>query len=139
VTHRLLHPNFEVEREYVASVVPDTEYSSRIIPLESLKEQVETMGIPILLRDRSDSTVKTSFTCFGQVLDINQGDDDFIHVRLIVKEGKHRMVRRMFAYCGYTVVELHRERHGAFELKDLKSGQFRPATETEIAWVQSLE
>jgi len=70
---------------------------------------------------------------------MNPSNHNVTRIRLIVKEGKHRMVRRMLAYCGYTVLDLHRERHGVFELKDLKSGHFRPATESEIQWIQSLE
>ena len=59
-------------------------------------------------------------------------------VRLIVSEGKHRMVRRMLANCGHPVAELRRLRHGEIQLGDLKEGEFREATEEELEWARSL-
>ena len=59
-------------------------------------------------------------------------------VRLIVKEGKHRMVRRMLASCGHPVVSLKRERMGIIELGDLKEGSFRNLTAQEEEWARSL-
>jgi len=79
VTHKLLHPNFEVEREYIATMIPQhveeenssSSSKSNIIPLDLLQDQIEKQGIPILLRDCKDPSIKTSFVCFGQVLDIS--------------------------------------------------------------------
>ena len=59
-------------------------------------------------------------------------------VRLVVTEGKHRMVRRMLANVGHPVDELRRLRHGEVELGDLKEGEFREATEPELEWARSL-
>jgi 23S rRNA pseudouridine2605 synthase len=136
LTQRLLHPKYEVERQYVASVQVPVEPSNRT---HELREQIEIHGVPILFKDRKDHSNKVESLCFGKILDIWQGDDaNTTNIRLVVQEGKHRMVRRMLAHCGYPVVALHRERHGMFELNDLPPGQFRPATDEEISWVQSL-
>jgi len=59
-------------------------------------------------------------------------------VRLVVSEGKYRMVRRMLANCGHPVVELRRLRLGNIELGDLKVGEFREANDEELEWAQSL-
>ena len=59
-------------------------------------------------------------------------------VRLVVTEGKHRMVRRMLANCGHPVVELKREKHGEVTLNDLKEGDFRDLSETELEWVLGI-
>jgi len=59
-------------------------------------------------------------------------------VRLVVSEGKHRMVRRMLATCGHPVVALKRERIGAIELQDLPEGSFRNLTMNEQVWAESL-
>lgn len=40
-------------------------------------------------------------------------------------EGRYHQVRRMFAACGATVVELHRSRFGPLELGDLRPGAWR--------------
>ena len=54
--------------------------------------------------------------------------------RLTVTEGRYHMVRRMFAAVGNHVEALHRERVGGLALPtDLDPGQWRLATETEIA------
>ena len=58
-------------------------------------------------------------------------------VRLVVKEGKYCMVRRMMANCGHRVVELGRLRHGKVELGNLKVGEFRHATVGKIEWAKS--
>ncbi|CAB9516677.1 Ribosomal small subunit pseudouridine synthase A [Seminavis robusta] len=55
-------------------------------------------------------------------------------IRLVVTEGKHRMVRRLLATCGHSVVSLKRERIGAIELGDLPVGAFRNLNPTEEEW-----
>jgi pseudouridine synthase len=60
------------------------------------------------------------------------------NVRLVVQEGKYRMVRRMLANCNHPVVELKRERYGHVFLKDLPVGEFRECSEEEIEWAESL-
>lgn len=65
-------------------------------------------------------------------------DGPYSDVRLIVSEGKYRMVRRMLHNCGHSVVELRRERHGAVRLDDLKVGEFREASEEELEWANKL-
>jgi 16S rRNA pseudouridine516 synthase len=44
---------------------------------------------------------------------------------LTLTEGKYHQVRRMFAACGATVLQLHRSHFGALELGDLQPGQWR--------------
>jgi len=45
-------------------------------------------------------------------------------VRLVMSEGKYRMVRRMLANCGHPVIELKRFRYGKVELGKLPVGEF---------------
>jgi 16S rRNA U516 pseudouridylate synthase RsuA-like enzyme len=60
-------------------------------------------------------------------------------VRIVVREGKHRMVRRMLANCGHGVVELKREQQGEIILgDDLPLNEFRNLTDAEAEWAQSL-
>ena len=55
----------------------------------------------------------------GDVLEARVADDDRVTVRLVVREGKHRMVRRMLANVGAPVVGLRRERFGDVLLGEL--------------------
>ena len=55
-------------------------------------------------------------------------------VRIVVTEGKHRMVRRMLHNAGHTVVFLHRLRYGGVQLDNLKENFVRPIDDNEIKW-----
>lgn len=46
-------------------------------------------------------------------------------VRLILKEGINRQIRKMMGKCGYDVIDLKRIRIGKFKLVHLKSGQWK--------------
>lgn len=59
-------------------------------------------------------------------------------VRVQVREGKHRMVRRMLAHCGHPVLNLRRLAYGAVQLGGLLPGEVRVATEGEARWATSL-
>lgn len=110
-TQRLLHPRRAIEREYVAQV-------------EGEVHEAE-------LRETLAAGVKTSD---GVVCaDVVEAADTT--VRLIVREGKHRMVRRLLANVGHPVVELHRVRYGEFVLGGLQPGQWRALELEESAWI----
>jgi pseudouridine synthase len=53
-------------------------------------------------------------------------------VTLEVREGKHRMVRRMLANLGLPVTRLIRVRFGDVELGALPPGSWRPLAEDQI-------
>jgi phage anti-repressor protein len=56
-------------------------------------------------------------------------------VRVVVREGKHRMVRRMLHNAGHTVLALHRVRYGELRLgEDLPEGGVRAISADELAW-----
>lgn len=111
ITQRLLHPRRGVEREYLARVEGTPE-------LESLGE-VLAQGV-----ETAEGIVQSR-------LEWVQGDQ----VRVVVTEGKHRMVRRMLNNAGFPVLELHRLRYGGFELGDLEVGEFLVATEEQLQWL----
>lgn len=46
-------------------------------------------------------------------------------VELTLTEGRYHQVRRMFAACGATVLQLHRARFGSLDLGELAPGQWR--------------
>ncbi|MFN3202780.1 MAG: pseudouridine synthase [Bradymonadia bacterium] len=110
ITQRMLHPKYAVEREYLARVenVPD----DRLV--QTLAAGVET--------------AEGRFA--ADVLAI-EGDV----VRLVVREGKHRMVRRILANSGHPVLDLQRVRFGEVRLGDLPEGDARLPTEAEAAWL----
>ena len=113
LTQHLLHPKRAIEREYVAKV--EGEPTSQLI--EKLAEGVET----------SVGLAK------ARVLSI---ENDVI--RLVVTEGRNRVVRRMLHNAGHSVLDLQRVRYGSVELGDLAVGQIRPLTDAEMAMFTGL-
>jgi pseudouridine synthase len=101
VTQGLLHPKRAVEREYCAWV-------------EGLPEET--------LFHRLQEGVETSLgLARAKVLSI-EGNC----VRLVVTEGRNRIVRRMLHNAGFSVLDLMRVRFGPIILGDLDEGMMRP-------------
>lgn len=113
LTQRLLHPRHAVEKEYVATV-------EGTIPAD-LAERLAA-GVPTADGPASARLVAV----------------DGAAVRLVVTEGRHRIVRRMLANLGLPVVRLVRVRFGALTLADLPPGAARAATDDELAWARGL-
>lgn len=165
LTQQLLHPRRGVEKEYVATVqgmadeaklskqladgVATTEGVHRaeliaVIPSEGSNDPPsleELSRISEENEDIDDCEVLGDFSEIGEEDDLEMQNDyegPYSDVRLVVSEGKHRMVRRMLANCGHPVVELKRLRHGSIELGSLGVGEFRDATDAEVEWARSL-
>ena len=157
LTNHLLHPSKGVEREYVATVSTSSSSEAEIkgkddhesasisrivVDEEALRKRLKEEGVrtteglhyadvldvrEVLSSSSSSSSSSTSSSSSSSSTLLTE-------IRLIVREGKHRMVRRMLANCGYPVIELKRERHGIIKLGDLKVGTFRGATMEEVDW-----
>jgi pseudouridine synthase len=59
-------------------------------------------------------------------------------VRLIVSEGKHRMVRRMLHNAGHSVLDLKRIRYGQIRLGGLPVGGCRFLNRVERIWAEQI-
>ncbi len=107
LTQHLLHPKRGIEREYVATVEGE--------PTDALVEKL-ALGV--------DTSVGVAT---AKVLSI---DGDL--VRLVVTEGRNRVVRRMLHNAGHSVLDLQRVRYGTVTLGDLPAGQTRSLTDDEM-------
>eukprot|EP00616_Rhizochromulina_sp_CCMP1243_P003793 CAMPEP_0118991640 /NCGR_PEP_ID=MMETSP1173-20130426/52028_1 /TAXON_ID=1034831 /ORGANISM="Rhizochromulina marina cf, Strain CCMP1243" /LENGTH=263 /DNA_ID=CAMNT_0006942779 /DNA_START=36 /DNA_END=823 /DNA_ORIENTATION=- len=116
LTQYLLHPRNEVEREYVAQVDGDA--------LRGDLREVLAAGV-----ETSDGTFPAEL--------VEQAEG---RVRVMVKEGKYRMVRRLLANVGLPVVELHRVRYGPVRLEDLgiDVGEWAPVTGEAVEWADEV-
>ena len=112
LTHRLTHPSFGVEKEYLAEVsgVPSR------AALRRLREGVE-------LEDGTTAPARVSLTHPNLV-------------RLTIHEGRNRQVRRMCEAVGHPVLRLVRTRIGPLSDRRLRPGEWRPLTLGEL---RSLE
>ena len=148
LTNKLLHPKQGVEKEYVATVQGEVNEDELKAKLAEGVETTEGVHTAVLLEvmpsegpsDEEDPRIVPDSESKEDLNDgrIDDYDGPYSDVRLIVNEGKYRMVRRMLHNCGHSVVELRRERHGDVHLNDLKVGEFRAATDDEINWAKKL-
>ena len=53
------------------------------------------------------------------------------HLRMVLKEGRNRQIRRMCELLELQVVDLHRVRIGPLRLGDLPEGRWRPLAPAE--------
>jgi 23S rRNA pseudouridine2605 synthase len=108
LTHRLTHPSFGVEKEYLAQV--DGEPSPAEI--RKLREGV-------VLDDGVTAPAKASAPSPGML-------------RITIHEGRNRQVRRMCDAIGHPVRRLVRTRIGPLTDRSLAPGAWRPLTTDEV-------
>jgi 23S rRNA pseudouridine2605 synthase len=109
LANRLTHPRYEVPKAYVARL--RSPLSER--DLKRLRDGVE-------LEDGPTSPAEVE----------RLGDRE---IEITLREGRNRQVRRMLEAVGNEVVDLRRVRFGPLALGDLKEGEARRLSETEIA------
>ena len=119
LTHQLTHPSFEHEKEYRVLVFP-----------QPSEEQLNIWRTGMILEDRSHTQPAQAW--------IEHNDPAGTWMRVILKEGKNRQLRRMAESTGLTVKRLIRVRIGNLDLGDLLPGEWRELTGKEIKQLQSL-
>jgi pseudouridine synthase len=118
LTHILSHPRFSIPRTYLVKVggVPDEKKLTRLkkgVALEDGKARVVSSSI------------------------LRQGEKNS-WVRVVVTEGRNRLVKRMFAAIGHPVLKLKRVEFGPIQLGNLPIGQFRYLTPAEVENLKKL-
>mgnify|MGYP004686284685 FL=1 len=117
----LMHPSNKIDKVYLAK-------------LEGIikGEQINALKNGIML---DDVLVKASRVKLKKV---NQENSTSM-VEITIHEGKNHQVKRMFESVGFHVEKLTRERIGIFDIKNLKSGQYRKLTPKEVQIVYSYK
>ncbi len=108
LTHRLTHPSFGIEKEYLAHVVGSPSRGA----LRRLREGIE-------LEDGLTAPAEATLVAPGLV-------------RITVHEGRNRQVRRMCEAIGHPVERLVRVRIGPIRDRKLKPGAWRALTQDEL-------
>lgn len=112
LTHRLLHPSHQVEKEYLVWVTGDVKRGVSL-----LSRPMELDGEPL-----APAKVRQGRTSGG----VSQ-------LSVVIHQGKNRQVRRMCAKAGLTVLRLKRIREGRLSLdRTLAPGAWRPLTSQEL-------
>ncbi len=117
LANRMMHPRYEIEREYSVRVMG-----------ELTDDQTDQLLDGVNLDDGPARFMKLDE---GEFSDEGPGVNRWY--RVMIREGRNREVRRMFEAVGVTVSRLIRTRFGPIALpRMLKRGQFRPLTADEI-------
>lgn len=121
LANRLMHPRYEIEREYAVRVIGELE-AEAILQLQNGVELEDGPAKFDLLQDEGGT-----------------GTNHWYRVR--IREGRNREVRRMFEAVGVTVSRLIRVRYGAVSLpKSLPRGKRMELTPEEVrAWIAELD
>lgn len=118
--NRLLHPRHGVARVYdvILRDTPDT------AALERLRR-----GVTL-----EDGTARAE-----RVEVIGSSRRGKARVRVLLREGRNREVRRMFAAVGHPVTRLIRRRYGPIRLGSLSAGEWRALSERESAALEGQD
>jgi 23S rRNA pseudouridine2605 synthase len=108
LTHRLTHPSFGVEKQYLAEV----EGTPSPAAVRRLREGVD-------LEDGRTAPAKVAAVSPSAL-------------RITIHEGRNRQVRRMCAAVGHPVTRLVRTRIGPLAERSLRPGEWRPLTLAEV-------
>jgi len=110
LTHRLTHPSFEHEKEYLVST------NARIPASE--KRRLE-QGLEL-----EDGITHRAIVKEVQAKPFNYS--------ITIHEGRKRQVRRMFECLGHRILALKRVRMGNIQLGDLREGEIRELSAQEV-------
>jgi pseudouridine synthase len=106
IAQAMLHPSFEVPRTYRVSVAGHVQAAT----LESLSRGVEIDG-------------RTTAPCEVRIL---EREAQRTLLEIVLREGRHRQIRRMMRAVGHPVRRLVRTRFGPLALRGLRAGAWRP-------------
>ena len=112
LANKLMHPKSKVYKTYAVSISK---------PLEEKHKFKLTGGIKLEGKKTAPCVIK--FPRKG----------DYQNLTISIYEGRNRQVREMFEHYGYFVRELQRVEYAGMKLGNLKEGQWRNLTQSEIS------
>ena len=112
LNHRVTHPSYEIEKEYVA-----------LVNGKPAKNALDKLAAGVQIENHKTAPAKVLQTV---------PDGNNTQVVLVIHEGKKRQVRRMFEAVGYKVLRLARTRVGNIKLKGLEPCGWRDASIEEL-------
>ncbi|HIV98402.1 MAG TPA: rRNA pseudouridine synthase [Candidatus Ornithospirochaeta avicola] len=107
----LMHPKYEIEKEYLVKI-------DRPVEIEDLNKALDGLYI--------DMSKPYRIKRYDFVPRTKQ------YIKITLTEGKNREIRKIFAFLGYDVKSLVRIRIGCVELKNLETGEWRNLKKSEI-------
>jgi 23S rRNA pseudouridine2605 synthase len=123
LTFALTHPGKQVEKTYVAKVrgIPTTQ------ELENFRNGLKIENY-VTAPAKAEVINKPGST----------GDARVTQLRIVLREGKSRQVRKMCEAIGHPVISLKRIATGKLFLGDLPKGAWRALTKQEVGYLKGL-
>jgi 23S rRNA pseudouridine2605 synthase len=118
--HLMLHPSYGTTKEYLADVMGQ-------LSSEETRELVR--GVKL-----EDGVAKAE-----SVTRLHQVDEGVFRIRIVLREGKKREIRRMLESIGHPVRRLIRRRFGPVELGELSLGKWRVIGKHELDAVRNAK
>lgn len=118
LTYKLTHPKHDIEKTYIARVLG--------VPSE---ESLEKFRNGLIIDDYKTSKAK---------IEIIKDEGRVSSLKIVIKEGKNRQVRKMCEAIGHKTIALKRIATGKIFLGDLKRGQYRDLTKGEVSYLKNL-
>ena len=115
---RLTHPRYKVAKEYIAIVVGNPSAAD-----------LEKLRTGISLDDGVTAPAEVDVLRFTP----GSREAGFAEVHIVIREGRHRQVRRMLHGVGHKVQSLRRVGFGPLKLGRLKTGGWRVLGDAEVA------
>jgi pseudouridine synthase len=112
LSHKLMHPKFNVPKEYLVKVKGFPEKKT----IKKLKEGIEL----------SDGTVKPKMVKIEKKLENNSW------IKIIVTEGRNHLIKRLFEKVGHPVLKLTRISFANLNLNGITKGKYRQLTLEEV-------
>jgi 23S rRNA pseudouridine2605 synthase len=118
MAYSLTHPKFQIPKTYAVRVLGQVS-----------SEDLDRLPLGI--------NIEANTPAIAEVLD-HQYSDRHTDVRLVLREGRKREIKRIFMALGHKVVKLHREQFAFLRVDDLALGKFRELTTEEISKLKEL-
>ncbi len=118
LTYKLTHPKFEVPKVYIAKI----------------------KGVPTgekLDNFRNGLNINNCVTAPAKIKVLKKINSDCF-VRITIREGRNRQIRRMCSAIGHPVLELKRVKMGEIGIGNLEVGNWRYLNEEETAYLKQL-
>ena len=118
LAYSLTHPKFQIPKTYAVRVLGQVS-----------KDDLDRLPLGI--------NIEAKTPAIAEVLDYNYFER-YTEIRLILREGRKREIKRIFMALGHKVVKLHREQFAFLRVDDLSLGKYRVLSATEIAKLKEL-
>lgn len=118
LTYRLTHPKHNIEKVYIANVIG-----------EPTKEEINKFEKGLYIDNYKTSQAK---------LYIVKRNGNLTSIKVVIREGRNRQVRKMCEAINHPVRNLKRIATGKLFLGELKRGEYRHLTKEEVNYLKNL-